>query len=117
MKGRHCVGATAGFVCVLISAIAWAQTDARIVGTVSDTSGGIIPGVAVIVKSEKTGAERSVLTNDKGAFAVTPLAAATYTVKADQPGFSRREYSGIIVQAGQEKNINIVLQPAGVAAE
>src|SRR5436190_5559319 len=107
MKGRHIVGATAGFVCVFMAAFAWAQTDARIVRTVSDTSGAVIPGVTVSVKSEKTGAERSVLTNDKGAFVVTPLAAAAYTVKADQPGFSRREYSGIIVQVGQEKNVNI----------
>src|SRR5712671_3153416 len=118
MKGRRIVGAFATALCFLMSSLAWAQTDtARIVGTVSDTSGAVIPGVTVSVKSEKTGAERSVFTNDKGAFVVTPLAAAAYTVKADQPGFSRREYSGIIVQVGQEKNVNIVLQPAGIAQE
>src|SRR5204862_7950700 len=99
------------------SIMAWGQADARIVGTVTDSSGGVIPGVTVIVKSAKTGAERSILTNEKGAFVVTPLPAETYSVKADQPGFSNREYSGIIVQVGQEKTVNIVLQPAGVTQE
>jgi hypothetical protein len=110
------------FVCIAIVGLtltpaAWGQTDARIVGTVSDTSGGVIPGVSVTVKSEKTGAERTAITNEKGFFVVTPLAPASYAVKADQAGFSGGEYSGVAVQAGQEKTINIVLKPAGVSTE
>ena len=103
---------------VLMSSMAWAQTDtARIVGTVSDTSGAVIPGVTVTVTSEKTGARRSAISNDKGFFVATPLPPATYTVKADQPGFAGGEYSGVIVQIGEEKTVNIVLKPAGVTAE
>src|ERR1051326_6657216 len=117
MKGRHIVSALTGLVCLLVAALAWAQTDARIVGTVTDTSGGVIPGVTVTVKNEKTGAERTVVTNEKGSYFVTPLAAASYTLKTDQPGFSAREYSGIIIQAGQEKTLNITLQAAGISQE
>src|SRR5205085_8423055 len=103
---------------LVFSVLAWGQTDtARIVGTVSDTSGGVIPGVTVTVKSEKTGAERTSVTNEKGFFVVTPLPAATYNVKADQPGFTGGEFSGIILQIGQERTINVVLKPAGVTSE
>ena len=118
MKGRRIVGAFATALCFLMSSLAWAQTDtARIVGTVSDTSGAVIPGVSVTVKSEKTGAERTALTNEKGFFIVTPLPPATYAVRADLPGFSGGEFSGVGLQIGQEKTLNVVLKPAGVASE
>src|SRR6266850_2696848 len=118
MKGRRIMGAFATALCFLMSSLAWAQTDtARIVGTVSDTSGAVIPGVSVTVKSEKTGAERTALTNEKGFFIVTPLPPATYAVRADLPGFSGGEFSGVALQIGQEKTLNVVLKPAGVASE
>src|SRR5689334_7386830 len=104
MERRHIVGAMTIGVCLLMTCWAWAQTDtARIVGTVSDTSGAVIPGVTVTVTSEKTGAQRSAVSDEKGYFLITPLLAATYSVKADQPGFSGGEYSGVILQVGQEK--------------
>src|SRR5262249_2916253 len=105
-------------VCVFMSSMAWAQTDtARIVGTVSDTSGAVIAGVTVTITSEKTGAQRSAISNEKGFFVATPLPPSTYTVKTDQPGFAGGEFSGVIVQIGEEKTVNIVLKPAGVATE
>src|SRR5438128_3717087 len=98
---------------LVFSVLAWGQTDtARIVGTVSDTSGAVIPGVSVTVKSEKTGAERTALTNEKGFFIVTPLPPATYAVRADLPGFGGGEFSGVALQIGQEKTLNVVLKPA-----
>src|SRR5436190_20673948 len=118
MKGRRMVGAITISVCVLMASVAWAQTDtAKIVGTVSDTSGAVIPGVTVTVISEKTGSERSAVTGEKGFYVVTPLPPATYRVKAELPGFSGGEMSGLILQIGQEKAINVVLQPAGLATE
>jgi hypothetical protein len=118
MMERRIVGAIAVAVCVLMASTAWSQTDAaKIVGSISDTSGAVIPGVNVIVTSEKTGSERTALTDEKGFFVITPLTPETYSVKTDLPGFSVAGLSGVILQIGQEKTINMVLQPAGFATE
>jgi hypothetical protein len=115
---RPQVGTMVVGVWLSMSLMAWAQTDtARVVGTVSDTSGAIIPGVTVTVTSEKTGAQRSAVSDEKGYFVVTPLLPSTYKVKAEQPGFAGGEYSGVVLQIGQEKTLNLVLKPAGVTAE
>ena len=52
-----------------VAAPAFAQSQAingTIEGTVTDTSGGVLPGVTVTVVNTDTGAERSVVTNEKG---------------------------------------------------
>src|SRR6516162_1820487 len=91
-----------GIVCLLLtSTIGWSQTDtARIAGTVKDSSGGIIPGVTISVISDKTGQERTVLSGEQGTYVVTALSAATYTVKASNPGFAAPEYKEIALQVG-----------------
>jgi hypothetical protein len=102
----------------MTAAVARAQTDAgKIVGTVTDSSGAIIPGVTISVVSEKTGQERTVITNASGDYIVTPLPPETYTVKASLSGLSAPEYKGIALQVGQQKTLNITMQAAGVETE
>ena len=51
-----------------LTAPAFAQSQAAngaIEGTVSDSSGGVLPGVTVTITNVDTGAERVVITNDK----------------------------------------------------
>jgi hypothetical protein len=104
--------------CLMFSALSWGQADtARIVGTVKDSTGGIIPGAMITIVSEKTGQERTATTNEVGEYVVTTLPAATYTVKAASAGLSAPEYKGITLQVGQEKTVNITLQPSGVSTE
>ena len=45
-----------------------AQTTASLSGTVADSTGAIIPGVAVSVVQVETGAARSVVTDDQGRY-------------------------------------------------
>ena len=54
---------------VSLTAPAFAQSqgaNGAIEGTVSDSSGGVLPGVTVTITNVDTGAERSVTTNEKG---------------------------------------------------
>ena len=60
----------------------------QIVGTVADTSGALIPGAKVTVKSVATGAERSQTTSGVGAFTFPNLQPDTYEVTVEAPGFS-----------------------------
>ena len=77
---------------VTIPAAAWAQ--ATIAGEVRDTSGGVLPGVAVEAASpaliEKV---RTATTDSNGRYRIEDLRPGTYTVAFTLPGFAttRRE--------------------------
>ena len=54
-----------------LTAPAFAQSqgaNGAIEGTVSDSSGGVLPGVTVTITNVDTGTERAVVTNDKGLY-------------------------------------------------
>lgn len=48
-----------------------------ITGVVVDVSGGVIPGATITVKSERTGAEFSAVSNSQGAFTVPAVSVGT----------------------------------------
>jgi Carboxypeptidase regulatory-like domain len=61
-------------IAVLTPISALAQIDqGRILGTVTDANGAIVPGAAVLVKNERTGEERSTVTNESGYYIIASL--------------------------------------------
>lgn len=85
-----------------------------IVGTVSDSSGGAIPGASVEIKNEETGAAITVLTNEAGQYASPPLRPARYTVSAEVRGFQRTVQT-IRLDVNQRARMNFVLSVGSVA--
>ena len=102
----------------LVAPLLYSQSDvARIAGTVTDPSGAVIPGAAVTVKDEKTSQERKAATDAAGFYVIPNLAPSTYTVKAESTGLSPAQYTGVPLNVGQERVLNIVLQPSTVTTE
>jgi len=90
---------------------AYAQSEqARIVGTVMDSDGAVIPGATVTVKSDK-GISRTWTTNDQGDYILPNLPPGRYTVAAKAAGLGPTEVL-VTLGAGQERTIALVLQPA-----
>jgi len=107
-------------LCVWLASDAWAQTSlvsGALDGSVSDSSGGLIPGVAVAVRDTATNRTREVSTNGEGAFRITELPVGTYEVSASQPGFAPYRHSGITIQLGATVHLDILLQSAGVTTQ
>ncbi len=105
-------------VFIYLSTLAYGQADqGRIGGVVKDTTGGVIPGVTVVVKNDRTGEEHAVLTGDTGGYLITALRPSTYTVKANLAGFSAVERTGIELVVGQKSTLDITLQPGGVTSQ
>ena len=116
-KTRTAWTAGAVLVCVaasLLPAAALAQGDARVAGTVRDQSGGFVPGAVVTVRNERTGEERTARANTDGFFVVSSLRPSTYTVKAMFGDFRPAEYTGMLLQAGQDLRLDLELAPPGV---
>ena len=76
-------------VCLLVSATSvLAQSDtSSISGTVTDTSGALVPNAQVTIHNNATLADRSIASNESGAFTLTNLAPGDYSVRATKPGF------------------------------
>jgi len=75
----------------LLAAPAAAQTTtSTIEGTVTDTSGAVIPGAEVTARGVTVAAERSTTTDVKGAYRLTALPAGTYTVTVAFTGLATR---------------------------
>ncbi len=95
-----------------LTAPAFAQSQAingTIEGTVSDSSGGVLPGVTITVVNTDTGAERSVVTNEKGLYRAPLLSLGTYRVAAELQGFKKFEQTGVTLSAGQTAVVNVTL--------
>jgi hypothetical protein len=95
-----------------------AQSDTgRIIGTITDPSGAVVPNTPVILKNEKTGAVRKVTSNEQGIYVATQLLPATYAITTQATGMATTEYAGVTLQVGQERIVNITVAPAAVATE
>lgn len=84
-------------------------------GTVTDAKMGSINGATVTITSDKTGAERTASTNDKGEYVITQLQPAAYSIKITKAGFTDAQASGLILGVGQLLRHDVNLQLAGVS--
>ncbi len=105
-------------ILALTAIIGFAQSDqSRISGIVVDANGGSISGATVIVKNEKTGEERNVITSADGTFLVVALKPSSYNVSASADNFQKFSKKGIELLVGKEENLVLTLQPTGVSAQ
>ena len=97
---------------LLICLPAWSQGNAgRILGTLTDQSGGVLVGATVTVTDTQRGTTRTLTTNQAGEYNVPSLLPSTYTVHGEAMGFKRIERLGIILEANQELRVDLVLEP------
>ena len=84
-----------------------AQT-AEVRGTVTDNTGGVLPGVTVTIQNEGTGITRSLVTDDQGAFRAPALQPGPYLVKAELSGFGT-ELRRMVITVGEVADVKIGL--------
>jgi hypothetical protein len=114
MKSLACV-----FVCFLcVTVMAHAQgvgSSGEISGTVTDSSGAILPKVTINVIETQTGMKRTAVTNGTGQFRVVGLAPATYDVSVQMQGFATEIRRGVSVAIGQTVTSDFKMKPSQVA--
>lgn len=80
-----------------------------ITGTVTDSSGAVVPGATVTVQQVETNALKIVTTSDAGTYTVTQLQPGHYNVKVEKGGFKAQEQKGITLVIDQTAVINAQL--------
>src|SRR5258708_4363797 len=95
----------------------FAQSDRGVItGTVTDTTGALIPGVRLILTNVNTGANSDTVTTGTGNYTILSLPAGTYTLKIAHPGFNAYEQTNIQVQVAVTTRVEIMLN-VGSATE
>src|SRR5215469_13018474 len=85
------------FVLTLASCRFLSAQEATIVGTVTDQTGGAVPGVTIIVTNEQTGAIRTSVTTKAGQYVASGLPIGTYDLKAEGSAFTVEEREGVVI--------------------
>src|SRR4051794_3470559 len=90
-------------VLVALAGTASAQRpNASIRGTVSDTTGGVLPGATVTVNNEETGLTRTTVTNSEGVYVVSQLPVGRYKVDVELSGFKTSSRTSILLRVADD---------------
>ena len=93
-----------------LSLAASAQSNTgRLVGTVASPD-GVLPGATVKVTDNQTGKERTVTSNNDGAFLLPQLDPGNYTVTVTANGFKSYTANSVKIEVGQEYSLKIPLE-------
>ena len=92
-------------VCALVAlpGSGFAQ-EAVLSGTVSDSTGGVLPGVTVTAVHEATGNRFVGVTDERGMFRI-PARIGTFNLTAELQGFNTVTLTGITLLVGQTANV------------
>jgi hypothetical protein len=82
-------------------------------GTVSDSSGAVVPGAVVKVVNDGTGVTRTATTDSKGDFSLINLDAGVYTATVTATGFDTREMRAVHLLARETVRLDAALQVGG----
>src|SRR5438093_13458609 len=92
-------------ICAIVPALWGQSTTGSFQGTVTESSGAIIPGVTITITNTGIGQSRSTVTNDAGSYSAPLLPPGTYDITAELPGFQKIQKTGIQLQVNQNSSI------------
>ncbi len=93
------------------------QSMASIRGYVSDTSGAVVPDVALTIANIATGATRDTTSLQTGAYGFEALPAGNYRLTAKKQGYATTVSEGIVLVVGETTNVNLELKVGEVSQE
>ena len=97
-------------VCMLIPIPVCAQVvGATLSGTVTDTSGAVVPKAQVFIQNVSTGISTTVPTNAEGVYAAANVLPGDYEVTVSCAGFKTEARSGVNLTVGAHQVLNITL--------
>src|SRR5499427_5782946 len=103
-------------VAAALSSVAAAQeTTGTITGSLSDQTGGALPGVGVTIKNIDTGIARTVVTNEAGFYTATLLTIGQYEVAFELQGFQSITLRNVTLHVNDRLQLDARLAVGGVA--
>src|SRR5262245_33257113 len=112
MIGRVLTRALLVATFIVLPAVGHAQ-EAVLTGTVTDSTGGVLPGVTVTALHEATGNRFEAITDATGNYRI-PVRVGAHTITAELQGFTTVTRPGVQLLVGQTAAINLQMSPSTV---
>jgi len=87
---------------------------ARIIGTIVDASGAVVPGASVVVINSDTGIKRETTSNELGYYTVPLLPPGNYRVAVQKEGFQPIERTTVTLAVDQVAQLDFTMQLGAV---
>src|SRR5688572_10488743 len=87
--------------------------EAVLTGTVTDSTGAVLPGVTIVAVNDATGNRFEGVTDERGIYRM-PARVGTYTITAELQGFTTVTRTGLNLLVGQTANVNLQMSPSTV---
>ncbi len=88
-------------------------TTGSIFGNVRDSTGGVVPGVAVTATNIETSLTREATSDARGEFAIEFLPVGTYRLDGELLGFKRYTQTGIVIELNRSARVDPMLEVGG----
>ena len=114
MKARGAIYARATafiFIVTFGAAVALAQNANRVSGLVTDPSGAVVPGAAIVATNTATNVATNTTSNDRGYYELN-LPVGSYSIAISSPGFRRSEQRNVVITVGADIGLDFALQLA-----
>jgi hypothetical protein len=95
--------------------LAYGQVTTSLSGTVTDSTGAVLPGADVVAKSDDTGAAFSAVSGANGTFTIPAMPIGRYTVTISLMGFKTVALSDIRLSAAGPGTVTVKLEVGAVA--
>src|SRR5690348_15050059 len=99
------------------NAFGQASYQAQLRGTITDSSGAVVPNVNVVLTEVSTNVAHPTKTDASGQYILRALRPSNYVLRVEAPGFQVIEQKGIVLQVGQETSLNYTLRPATTSTQ
>lgn len=86
----------------------------RILGTITDQSGGAIANAPVTVTNVQTGVARALIADSAGEYVAANLIPGTYMVHVSVTGFKTTDRQNILLETGRDVRVDVQLAPGEI---
>src|SRR5215467_3713980 len=86
-------------------------------GTVTDSSGAVVPGATVTMTNVATGVSEKRPTDESGRYLFAGLKPAAYTAKVEATGFKTLVRENVVLRVGQQTDLDLRLEVGEISQE
>src|SRR5437667_5788569 len=98
-------------LCICAAIVSAQEITGSIVGTVTDSKGGVVPNAKVtITNTDQQVVVRTLTTDDRGEYAAPLLPVGRYSVTAEIAGFKKVTQSGMVLNVNDKLAVNFSLE-------
>ncbi len=106
------------WVLLLLAIPAWAQVEqAAITGTVTDSTGAVVPGARITITNTRTGVVAETETNAEGHYTRPYLHPGEYELVVAKDGFEKTRLAAVTLTVGLTATIDLALKPGSLLQE